>query len=163
MAERLAVVYGNQLQIPHFTASSAGIRAVIGHPIHHDAADVLQQLGGDGSDFTARQITARIVADADLILTMTRDHRNAVLELAPRKLRRTFTLAEASQLISEMGAQDVDQLATLRPELPSSDAHDILDPIGQTPEFFVAVGSQIADLLSPVVELCRRSSMPVAE
>lgn len=36
-----------------------------------------------------------------------------------------------------------------------NDVPDIPDPIGQSPDVFAAVGQQIADLLPPVLELCR--------
>jgi len=156
-AERLAAAYTAQSGIPDFRASSAGTRAVIGHPIHPDAAVVLEKLGGDASDFAARQFRAKIAADADLIITMTDAHRDAVLEAAPRQLSRTFTLTEAAGLASMDGAQTIADLAALRPHRTANDMADIPDPIGQSPEVFAAIGSQIANLLPPILELCRRS------
>lgn len=105
--------------------------------------------------FAARQLTAKIAASADLILTMTRAHRSAVLEVAPQKLKRTFTLIEATRLITEQNARTVADLANLRPYLGANDAVDIADPIGQSPEVFAAIGTQIAVALPPVLELCR--------
>lgn len=154
-AERLAAVYAAAHQVPDFAVSSAGTRAVIAHPIHHEAERVLAQLGGDGSNFAARQLTPRISAAPDLVLTMTRRHRNSVLELAPNKLSRTFTLLEAARLVTDCGAQRIDDLANLRPQLGAFGTMDIPDPIGQSPEVFAAVGRQIAELLPPVLELCR--------
>ena len=160
-AERLASALGAEFQIPDFAASSAGTRAVIGHPMHPDAAGVLENLGGDPSGFAARQLTPRIALSADLVIAMTRAHRDAVLELAPRQLHRTFTLTEAARLVSEFGAQDVQGLAALRPQLRHGDAADIPDPIGQDPDFFTRIGSMIAELLPPILELCRRSSADI--
>ncbi len=151
-------MYGNRFQIPGFKASSAGTRAMIAHPIHQHAASVLKSLGGDPSGFAARQLTQRITADADLILAMTTGHRDNVLELAPHRLNRTFTLSEASRLVSQCHAQTVAELVALRPQLALDQRPDIPDPIGQSAEVFAAVGSQIADLLAPVLEFCRRSS-----
>ena len=130
---------------------------MIGHPIHPDAARVLEEVGGDTSNFAARQLTPKIAADADLILTMTRAHRDGVLELAPHKLHRTFTLDEAARLGSLDDARTVADLAALRPRLTAHELVDIPDPIGQPPEFFSMVGSQIAGLLPPILELCRRT------
>ena len=45
---------------------------------------------------------ADAAATADLVLTMTREHRRAVLELDPRGLRRTFTLPEALRVTEEL-------------------------------------------------------------
>jgi protein-tyrosine phosphatase len=121
--------------------------------MHPDAALVLEKLGGDASNFTARRLTSRIASDADLVLTMTRAHRDAVLELAPHRLRRTFTLSEAARLVSECNARNVADLAALRPQLAANESSDILDPIGQGAEYFSTIGSQIADLLPPILEL----------
>jgi protein-tyrosine phosphatase len=155
MAERLAVAYCARLQIPDLTVSSAGTRAVIAHPIHPDAALVLEKLGGDASNFAARQLTSRIASDTDLVLTMTRAHRDAVLELAPRGLRRTFTLSEAARLASECNPRDIADLAALRPQVAAHELPDISDPLGHSKEFFAMVAAQIADLLPPILELCR--------
>ena len=155
MAERLATVVSAQLGIPDVTASSAGIKAVIGNVMHPEAAQIVEQNGGDPRDFSARQINAKTAMAADLILTMTREHRNAVLELAPRQLRRTFTLREAAEIASRCGAQQLDDLAKLRAHIPASELLDIADPIGQSSEFFAVVGEQIVGLLPNVVNLCR--------
>jgi protein-tyrosine phosphatase len=163
VAERLAAVYGARFQLQDFDASSAGTRAVIGHPIHHDAARVLEELGGDVSNFAARQLTEGIASDADLVLTMTKAHRDIVLELAPRRLHMVFTLSEAARLASECDAQAVADLAALRPQLAAHEMSDVPDPIGRSAETFAMVGSQIADLLLPILELCRRSSTLMAD
>lgn len=154
-AERLAVAYSARLQIPDFTASSAGTRAVIGHPIHPQATPVLEKLGGDASSFAARQLTARIASNADLVLTMTKAHRDVVLELAPHRLNHTFTLSEAARLVSKFEARTVTDLAALRSHLAQGDVSDISDPIGQDADVFAMVGSQIAELMHPIIHLCR--------
>lgn len=133
---------------------------MIAHPIHYEAAQVLERLGGDASNFAARQVTPKIAAGADLILAMTRAHRDHVLELAPRKLNKTFTLSEASRLVTHCGARALSDLADLRSILPADGKDDIRDPIGQGPDVFDSVGSEIADLLPPILEVCRRSLSP---
>lgn len=85
---------------------------------------------------------------------MTRAHRDAVLEIAPQRLNRTFTLVEAARLVTEQNARAVADLANLRPHLDANDAVDIADPIGQSPEVFAAIGAQIAAALPPVLKLC---------
>lgn len=154
-AERLAIARATETGLLGFEASSAGIRAMVGHPVHPDAERVLRTLGGDPSNFAARHLTGKIAVAADLILAMTRSHRDAVLEVAPQRLRRTFTLLEASRLVTEQNARTVADLANLRPYLDANDAVDIADPIGQSPEVFAAIGTQIATALPPILELCR--------
>ncbi|MGP4058265.1 arsenate reductase/protein-tyrosine-phosphatase family protein [Mycobacterium sp. 4D054] len=155
-AERLAAAYAEQMALSGFVASSAGTRAVISQPIHQEAARVLEGLGGNATDFSARQLSARIANSSDLILTMTRAHRDRVLELAPNRLKRTFTLAEASRLATSHGAETVDDLALLRGEMAADERLDIMDPIGHGPQVFISVGQIIADLLPPVLGLTLR-------
>ncbi|QVI30749.1 low molecular weight phosphatase family protein [Mycolicibacterium neoaurum] len=154
-AERLAIAQATKAGIDDFQASSAGSRAVVGHPFHPDAERVLVALGGDPANFASRHLTGKIAAGADLVLTMTRTHRDTVLEMAPQRLRRTFTLLEAARLVTELNARNVADLANLRPHLDDNDNVDIADPIGQSSEVFAAIGNQIAAALPPILELCR--------
>lgn len=128
---------------------------MIGRPIHPDAAQVLHKLGGSHSDFAARQLNLKIASAADLILTMTREHRDAVLALAPQRLHRTFVLTEAARLISDHGVRTVADLAAKRSTVNADDSLDIPDPIGQSPAVFAEIGTQIAHLLNPILDVCR--------
>ena len=117
-------------------------------------------LGGLPADFAARQLTAKVADGADLVLALTKEHRDAILELAPRQLHRTFTLTEAAQLTTQFDPGSVKDLSALRPQLRADQSPDVPDPIGQSPEFFDQIGSQIAALMEPIVEFCRRASRP---
>lgn len=155
-AERLAAAYSTRHQIPDLTASSAGTRAVVSHPIHRDAERVLAGLGGDASDFAARRLTPKIVSTADLVLTMTTAHRDSVLELSPHMLNRTFSLTEAARLAHGFDISEIADFAKFRPQLDTRTITDIPDPIGQNAEVFAAVGAQIFELLQPILEVCRQ-------
>lgn len=133
---------------------------MIGHPIQPYAARVLEELGGDASDFAARQLTPAIATAADLVLTMTREHRDAVLRLAPRQLHKTFTLREAVQILSKCSVRNVADLAEFRSQVRADASLDIPDPIGQEEAFFAEIGAQIAELLPPVIEICRATDLP---
>ncbi|TDL10600.1 low molecular weight phosphatase family protein [Mycolicibacterium obuense] len=157
-AERLASAYAQQRGFEGLEASSAGIQAVIGSPMHPTAALVLAGLGGDASNFAARQLTPRIASSADLILTMTAAHRDAVLERNPALLRRTFSMSEVAWLITQGGASAFDDLSRLRPRVRRGDLWDVADPIGRDMDVFSRVGGQIAELVPGIVDLCERSS-----
>ncbi len=157
-AERLAEAFNAVDPIADFRASSAGTRAMIGHSMHPESALVLAGLGGDPGGFVARQLSPKIAGDADLVVAMTREHRDTVLEQAPRQLHRTFTLTEIAHLVTQFEPGSVRDLAALRPQLTAGDAPDIPDPIGQTPDVYARVGAQIADLVAPVVDFCRRAA-----
>jgi hypothetical protein len=73
-------------------------------------------------------------------------HRDAVLELAPHRLHRTFTLGEAARLVSEHNARTVTDLSAFRSRLSADRTFDIPDPIGQDAECFSMTGSRIAKL-----------------
>lgn len=144
---------------------SAGVQAVVGSAMHPDSALVLRGLGGSPEGFVARQLVDDMAIDADLTLTMTRQHRRDVLRLAPRALARTFTLREAAGLLDIVG-EDVDlpgddlaerardlvkQLAAARSRRQSGAGDDIRDPINQPAEVHQEVGDAVAGALIPVL------------
>lgn len=87
-----------------------------------------------------------------MILTMSERHRDKVLGLAPMQFKRTFTLREAARLAEESGASTVAELADARTRYGVGDAEDIIDPIGADGAVFQEVGSEIAELLGPLVK-----------
>lgn len=95
IGERLTCAYAVERGLPRtdLSASSAGTRAVLGSRMDPHAAVVLAGLGGDATGFRGRSLTAEQAAEADLVLTMTSKHRTSVLNVAPRALAKTFTLA----------------------------------------------------------------------
>lgn len=93
---------------------------------------------------------------------MTTPQRDAALELAPNKLKSTFTLAEASCLVSIHGANAVPDLARLRPHIGAQSFPEVPDPIGQNEEFFAEVGTQISNLILPILSLFRDTPSPTA-
>lgn len=144
-AERLTAAYAQEGGLD-VTASSAGTHGLVGHPMDPTAAAVLEQFGGEPAGFLARRLTPRIAEEADVVLTMTARHRDAVLEVAPRKLRSTFTLLEAVALIDASGATSVSELADARAR-HSVGTLDIEDPYRREPDVYEVVGQQIADAL----------------
>lgn len=150
-AERLTTAYAAEAGRDDLSAHSAGTRAMVGYGVEPTAALVLQQLGGDPEGFSARRLTTAIAEDADLIITMSERQRGKVIELAPRKMRVTFTLREAARIQEASGATTVADLATTRAQFPAPGPEDIVDPIGRDEETFVAVGTEIADLLLPLL------------
>lgn len=118
---------------------------------------MLEGLGGDPTGFAARQLTMKVASQADLVVAMTRAHRDKVLGLAPKLLRRTFTIAEAALIAQHPDARTIADLAGLRPHMATQALEDVPDPIGQASEVFSEVGAQIAALLPPIMDLCARS------
>lgn len=149
---------------------SAGTRAQSGRPMHQFTAQALERMGIDGRDFSSRRLTARDVEDSDLVLTMTAQHRADVLGLAPRRLRRVFTLVEAAALSADV---DTDRLARLAPgdrgpalaealaegramrRGPRQD-EDILDPVSMSASVHAEVVDRIAEALRSIPLLSGR-------
>ncbi|WP_430334163.1 low molecular weight phosphatase family protein [Rhodococcus sp. ACT016] len=146
-AERLATAWAARNGASDLTASSAGTRAVVGSGIEPTAAHILSMLGGDPDGFVARRLTPAIAGSADLILTMTESHRDAVLRIAPRQLKRTFTLLEAAHLAAAVGPATVAELAAARGTVARPANADVPDPIGQSSTVFGDVGSLIEKAL----------------
>ena len=112
--------------------SSAGTEAMVGAPIDDRMAALLsEEERGTLRDFRARQLDEGMVAAADLVLTMTREHRSAVVTLAPSALRRTFTLNEFAELLpaARPGGYDTDRSRLDARSFP----FDVPDPFGRSP------------------------------
>ncbi|MEU6650592.1 low molecular weight phosphatase family protein [Streptomyces sp. NPDC046900] len=77
---------------------SAGTEARPRPGMENSTRAVLERLGGDGSGFSARPLTALLVAEAALVLGLAREHREAAVRLAPSAMRRCFTLKEFVRL-----------------------------------------------------------------
>jgi len=168
LAERLGRAYLESLgggPADRIQLASAGTQAVSGAAMHPDSALVLRGLGGDATPFRARQFVGDMADDADLTLTMTRQHRRDVLRAAPRALSRTYTLREAAGLLDVIG-QDVEvpgadvveqarrlvqYLAPARSRWRSGPEDDVEDPIGRPVEVHQEVGETIAAALIRVL------------
>jgi protein-tyrosine phosphatase len=95
-----------------FAVHSAGVSAVRGHGMHEETRAQLTSRRDhpDVAAFAARQLPDRDVLLADLVLTMTREHRSTVLGDVPRALPTTFTLREFARLLR---SADSSKLAAL--------------------------------------------------
>lgn len=124
---------------------SAGVRAMTGEPIQPPMAALLTAAGADPAGFAARQLTAPMAREAELVLALTRAHRGAVVELAPAALRRSFTLREFARLLAAVDPAalppvEAGPAARLRAAVPLATAlrapatdpaaDDVVDPYG---------------------------------
>ncbi|MEU3220874.1 low molecular weight phosphatase family protein [Streptomyces sp. NPDC006971] len=77
---------------------SAGTEAWPRPGMESSTRAVLEKLGGDGTGFTARLLTAQLVEEAALVLGLAIEHRETAVRLAPSAMRRCFTLKEFVRL-----------------------------------------------------------------
>ncbi|SFT34052.1 protein-tyrosine phosphatase [Geodermatophilus amargosae] len=171
MAERLAAAWARQSlegspEMNGLEVVSAGTSARHGQAMDAASARALHRVGGDPAGFTSQQLTSGLAADADLVLTMTREHRRAVLRTTPRGLRRTFTLPEAAALLGRVDQRDLvtmplaartrelaARLDAARAYRAGSATDDVPDPIGRRAAVHDQVARTIATALRPLADV----------
>jgi len=116
IAERLKCT-ADELQDRGVLVLSAGIAANLGSAASSEGVEVLKPLGIDLSGHESQPVTEQLIKHADVIWTMTRSHRQAILDQWPEASSRTFTL--------------------------SMDNRDIADPIGGPVEYYRKCAEQI--------------------
>jgi protein-tyrosine phosphatase len=144
---------------------SAGTHARQGRRIHAMTAAVVEPWGIDVSGFRSTPLDRQLVDGADLVLTMTTQHRQDVLALSPYRMRSIYTLREAAHLLEgtpeqswagapadEVGEALSAALASARARRGRSRASlDIVDPIDGSPDLHQQVVHEIADALSVII------------
>lgn len=82
--------------VPQFDAqvASAGLSAMVGHPMEVNAAQVMREHGVDGAHHRARQLTPTMLHDSDLVLAMEKFHVAAICRMAPETSGKVFLLGK---------------------------------------------------------------------
>ena len=109
---------------------SAGLGAVVGAGIDPPMAEIAARIDDiDVTGHCARQITPEMIAEADLVITMSTKQRSEVLAKDPQAMGRVFTLTELGHLVRIYGHRmSIAELHSLRGQLPGSLSLDIADP-----------------------------------
>jgi protein arginine phosphatase len=105
---------------------SAGIAAAEGNPAAHEAILLLESEGIDLSSHISRQLTESLLDQADVVMTLTKGHRNAILTSRP-------DLEESVRLLSPSGM-------------------DISDPIGGGMSEYATCKAEIEQALNDLIE-----------
>jgi protein-tyrosine phosphatase len=138
-----------------FEVSSAGVSARDDRAMEPHAAAEAVRLGVDPAGFRSRRFSASVLEGVDLVLAATRDVRTQALQLAPTRMRSTFTLGEAAAVCAAPATTEaalpleaglVAHLA--RHRAVGSTAPDVDDPMGRDDEVHRRVADQIDDLVS---------------
>ncbi len=151
IAERLTHAMAAEHAIADLTAESAGTRALVGFGVEPLAAQTITGLGADASNFSARKLKPEMIARADLILAMTEQIRDHIVQLAPTARGRTFTLLEAYRVTKVSGARTIAAIDSARNDLALVGRENISDPVGLSSEKYCAVGDRIAETLVPLL------------
>jgi protein-tyrosine phosphatase len=108
-----------------FLVYSAGLAAMMGGPAAAEAVEVVRSYGTELSGHRSRLLTADLVARADYLVAMTRDHMEALNDYYPQ--------------------------SGSRPRLLDPAGEDLADPIGHPAPVYVACAEQIWRHLEPLV------------
>lgn len=84
-------------------ALSAGLSARVGAPLTLEACEVLQSLNVPVGPHAARNLTAELADQADLIFCMTSAHRRAVLDMIPSATSKTYCLDPEGDIADPIG------------------------------------------------------------
>jgi protein-tyrosine phosphatase len=147
--------------------SGAGTWARDGDPMEPHAEQTLRERGVEVDAFAARRLQIPLITGADLVLTATRDHRSAVVQLVPAAVRRAFTLLELARVVDQLPpapvAGGVDRLTRMRDavawaaqnRVPSTSelGDDLADPLGSALATYRQRADQIEVACSRVVTL----------
>jgi protein-tyrosine-phosphatase len=139
------------------TVSSAGTAGWAGSPAMAESVAAAAERGVDISGHRGRALHPDDVSDADLIVGMSAEHRDAVVRLVPEAAGRTFTLKELVRVLDalpgvERTASPADALAKrlaeadrLRRSGFEGNRHDedVVDPLGMPLDSYRAVAWEL--------------------
>ena len=135
-----------------------------GVPAAPDAVASVRALGLDIDDHLSSGLTADVVADSDLVVTMTKQHVVELVSLFPEAWPRTMTANELTRRGDAAGPRRGDQplrkwaehltFGRTRTDLLSaSSGEDVFDPMGLGRREFDKVRDQLADWATLVADL----------
>ncbi|MDP9069753.1 MAG: hypothetical protein M3N68_00410 [Actinomycetota bacterium] len=135
-----------------------------GRPASAEGIRAMGAWGLDTSAHRSRRMTAELVARADLVVGMAREHVREAALLSPEAWSKTFTIKELVRRGEQVGprasGQPFDEwLAKLHAGrarsdlLGSSPDDDVADPIGLGPEQYRRTAVEIDELVARLVEL----------
>jgi protein-tyrosine-phosphatase len=116
-------------------AVSAGLSAFPGGPASAEAISVMKQKGLSLVHHQSRALSDRLIMQADLVLTMTSAHRNAIVQRWPELSNKTHLL--------------------------SDNRGDVSDPFGGSESVYAACAVQIEQYLRGWVDQIEEDWFPV--
>ena len=126
MAAALARYY-----MPGVEVVSAGTATVEGLPASIGAMDAMEQMGLPIDDHRSRPLNRYLLEEADLILTMTPQHKQDILAVMPEVAEKIFTLGEFA-----------------------GQGEAVPDPFGLPVEAYVACAKALEQLIKQVAKRC---------
>jgi protein-tyrosine phosphatase len=154
------------------TVSSAGTTGWSGSGADPNSVEAAAERGVDIADHRARELTARDIGPATLILGMSSEHGREVVAQDPEAAPRTFTLKELVRLLEALPPATGGDLAS---RVAAADAlrgsgfagnpydQDVADPLGMPLDSFRAVAWELDEWCARLVDgLLARAEAGVA-
>jgi protein-tyrosine phosphatase len=168
IAERLA-------DLPEYVVGSAGTIARDGDPMPEPARALARRYGVVPESHTARYLTEDMVAESDLVLALARSHRSTIVQYAPGKVSRTFTLREFARLAASLSDDQITAAAgadTVKERVDaviarvfaqkasaglasSPEADDVVDPYRRSDSTYTRSGEEIVPAVEQVARVLR--------
>lgn len=124
LKERFAKFF--EADVPPAFALSAGTNASAGSGASHEAVQAMKSRGLDLTQHASRQVNQDLLQTADLVLTMTQNHRQAILSRWPHFTPKVMPL--------------------------SSNGRDVADPYGGSQQVYLAAAAEIEHFLDEFIE-----------
>lgn len=147
--------------------ASCGISGWEGSEAVPEAVEAMVERGVDITGHRARRFDPHMARDADLILAMAAEHREAIAAAVPQAAVRTFTIKELARLLGHLAlgapgdgdraarpaamAAAADGIRASGTVEPSRD-EDVADPLGLGIEAFRATAWEIEGLCGRILE-----------
>ena len=132
---------------------SAGTIAIDGAPAMPESIEAARERGVDIRAHAARLLTPALIDDADLIVTMAAEHRDAVRRLAPGAVPRTFTLKELTRVLEATRPNGADDRLDIRVGAAAAARasgapanrfdEDVVDPLGMPLDTYRAIAWEL--------------------
>lgn len=147
-----------------FTVICAGTQAISGSPVSLEVLKLAEHRGIHLHGFFASQLVPETISEADLVLVMDRSIRREVVTMAPRALRRTFTLFEFSRILPTVRREQLvgpvgrwQSLVALAPRYrtpPKGAASDddVIDPRNRPVKAYKRMNAQIESAIAAIRE-----------
>jgi len=173
MAEQILRQLAEKNKLP-ITVTSAGVAAMTGDPITPESAEAMKTRGYKVTTHKAKDLTPKLLEEADLILTATLDHRSEIARMLPKASKYSFTIDEYARLVSFLSADPefsdefkkkpketreqylkraIPESVLLRGMVPTGeDPKDIMDPYGESLEVYAQVAEHIDVMVNIIVD-----------
>ncbi|HHW47029.1 MAG TPA: low molecular weight protein arginine phosphatase [Clostridiaceae bacterium] len=125
-----------------YDAASAGIAALDGDPASPNSIEALKSIWGiDISSHRARSLTKEEVENSDIILTMTRSHKDIIVSAFPHAASKVFTLKEYVADENKDGKET---------------SYDVVDPYGAPISIYKECAEELKRLIDLLIEKLKR-------